>query len=65
MPINTTAHVDASTLTNGETNGRLGSLKKNAVAESTEGSSRYWEKRYIPGQDESFEVSHLLCGHIS
>lgn len=65
MPINTTAHVDASTLPNGDTNGQLGSLKKNAVAESTEGSSRYWGKRYIPGQDESFEVSHLIRRYIS
>jgi hypothetical protein len=53
MPIPTTLNGH----TNGDTNGHLANLKKNAQIELPEGSSRYWQKRYVPGQDETFEVS--------
>jgi hypothetical protein len=31
--------------------------KSNGQAENANESSRYWQKRYIPGGDETFEVS--------
>lgn len=54
-----------STVTNGSMNGHgresLSELKKGqAQVQEADGpgGSRYWGKRYIPNQDETFEVSH-------
>lgn len=42
---------------NGNGDGHLAATKSHLNAESAVGSSRYCQKRYVPGGDESFEVS--------
>jgi hypothetical protein len=48
--------VAIETQTNGQS---LPDLK--SQVEGQHSSSRYWQKRYIPGQDETFEVCLEYC----
>ena len=43
---------------NGNTNGHVADQKKGSHIDKADGSSRYWQKRYVPGRDETFEVSN-------
>jgi hypothetical protein len=42
---------------NGNGSGHGVTAKSNEQADYSNESSRYWQKRYVPGGDESFEVS--------
>lgn len=56
MILNENAHTTANGVANG--------VKKPANGESEESGSRYWGKRYIPNQGESFEVSIIILTTI-
>lgn len=52
MILNETAHA------NGVPNG-INGVKKATSSDSTEAGSRYWGKRYVPNEGESFEVRDI------
>jgi hypothetical protein len=49
-------------IVHGDSNGVQNATKSTVQADLVSHSSRYWQKRYVPGGDESFEVSHLHDG---